>query len=166
MTAVERRNDAISGNPGRAVYLGRMRRLFAVGALVLAGCSVCTDLLYIPQLTFVLPQTEADALTADTSSVATCLNGTCWSNAFDPTGSNPDVTFDAQTRHLVVNQQFHDGGTTIGVNGQVDSTVSLTVSRDGGTLFTHEWTGVAFEAIEPNGQGCGIAYRLKEPLSL
>lgn len=142
-----------------------MRRLLAVGALVLAGCTLCTDLLYIPQLTFVLPQASADALATSPSEIGTCLNGTCWSNAFDPAGSNVDVTFDAQTRRLVVNQQIHDGGTTTGVNGQVDSTVSLTVRRDGGTLFTHEWTGVAFEAIEPNGQGCGIAYKLKDPLT-
>ena len=143
-----------------------MRRLLLVSLSVFASCTTCTLLLYIPQLTFVLPQAEADALTAAPAEIATCLNGTCWANPFDPATVGEDVTFDAQTRHLVVDQRIHDGGVTYGVNGQVDSTVSLTVSRDGGTLFTHEWTGVTFEAIEPNGQGCGIAYRLKAPLTL
>jgi len=146
-----------------------MRR-FVVTALlagvVLAGCKVCNDLFYVPTLSFTLSQTAADQLTAAPSEVGTCLNGTCWTNAVDATGNAlTDVHFDSASRKLAVSQLIHDGGTVTAVNGQTDSTVSLTVSRDGGTVFTREWKGVAFEAFEPNGEGCGVAYKLKDTLS-
>ncbi len=137
-----------------------------LAGVVLAGCKVCTDLFYVPTLSFTLSQTTAEQLTAGPCEVGTCLNGTCWTNDVDATGNKiGDVVFDSASRKLAVSQLVRDGGTVTAVNGQTDSTVSLTVSRDGGTVFTREWKGVAFEAFEPNGEGCGVAYKLKDTLS-
>lgn len=138
-----------------------------VSALALAGCAVCNDLFYIPTLNFVLSQSAANQLVdAASSEISTCINTTCWSNTVDASGSNAmDVTFDPTTRQLNVTQFVRDGGTVTAVNGQTGASVSLTVSRDGGTVFTHEWNSVAFEVIEPNGPGCGVAYKLKSPLT-
>jgi hypothetical protein len=152
-----------------------MKRFLTAALLLVAGlfaaCRACPQLLIIPHLTFVLPENEANALTAAPAEVRTCLDSTCWTLSTDTMGNTNDtnafnaITFAPQTRQLSVSTEVWDGGTGRVLSATENSTVTLTVSCDGGTLFTHDWSKPEFEKTEPLGEGCGVFYQLKSPLA-
>lgn len=127
--------------------------------LLLTSCGErCNARLYIPILTFELPQAAAASVEQGPCEVRTCINTTCWAGT-----ANPDergwIAWDANTRRLGVEQRhFIDGGmngeNTI-VYGAPMSRVSLSVSRDAGALFSHEWNQVTFDSGRTPGSMCG-----------
>lgn len=142
-----------------------MRWLLVVGMVVLAGCTMCTLKLVRGSLRFELPDTEANALTAAPSTIEACIDDTCWSDALDETGTGSVTSFNGPARLLEITREQRDGGVSLGVTAGATSDVSLTLSRDGGIVFTHAWSNVTFEKTEPNGPGCGELYQLEAPLT-
>ena len=127
-------------------------------ALVLSAC--CTMRGFLAGISFELSQEAADALVQGRADLRTCFNGTCWDETFEPDGGGTSmldaVTFDETSRTLSQRQKVTPGDT---------AEVTLTATRDGGTLFTHSWSNVKFKAVYANGALCGIdGYTLGAPL--
>lgn len=135
---------------------------------MLSSCQRCTLKLVVGELAFVLPDAEASALTLAPSTIETCIDGTCWSDDLDETGQGSITIFNAQSRELAITRTKPTGGPNgarSSVPAEEKSDVSLTISRDGGTVFTRQWADAEFVSTEPNGQGCGELYLLKSPLT-
>ncbi|MGV3621016.1 MAG: hypothetical protein ACO1OB_09365 [Archangium sp.] len=140
------------------------RVILVLVSLCLASCEVCPDRLIIPVLNFELPEAEASLASQAPATVRTCLDDTCWLAAF-----SADAGFDAETgwdpvkRRLSVPQlrpvdELDASKGFVVVLANETSDVSLEMSRDGGTLFTHAWDDVKFAGTEANGPGCGVTY--------
>ena len=135
-----------------------MKPWVVVGALVFAAC--CTKKAFLAGIAFELSQEGADALVAGPADLRTCFNGTCWDETFEPDGGESQAldspAFDATSRTLHQRQKVTPGDT---------AEVTLTATRDGGTLFTHSWSNVKFKAVHANGELCGVdGYALDGPL--
>lgn len=116
-------------------------------ALVLSAC--CTQKALIAGIVFELSQDAADALVQAPADVHMCIDSACWDETYVPDAGpsiNEGLSFDETSRTLWMRQWASPGNT---------ADVTLTATRDGGVLFTREWTGVKFIHKFPNGELCG-----------
>jgi hypothetical protein len=132
-----------------------MKNAFLFAALVLSAC--CTRSASISFISFQLSQEAAEQLVAAPVMLKTCFNGACWDTAFDVNDTSQGFdkpSFDESSRVFTQRQLATPGDS---------ADVTFTASRDGGTLFTHEWSNVKFDHVLPNGALCGgDGYGLKD----
>lgn len=140
-----------------------MHRFVAAAALLIfSACGErCPLILHVPQLRFELSEAAADSFERNGEvSVETCLNTTCWAKPVLAVRPGPyGATWHSETRLLTLEQSVPVPGDPNGartyVSGAPKSDVSLTMSADGGVLFTRTWADVPFNVESAEGSTCG-----------